>query len=75
MTLDRVPPGKVVKVLAIGGGRGLRQRLLRLGIQPGEEIKVLRSAPLSGPLMVEGKGGVFVIGRGMASRVLVEEVE
>lgn len=75
MTLDRVPPGKTVKVLAVGGGRSCRQRLLRLGIQPGEHLKVLRSAPLSGPLMVEGKGGVFVIGRGMASRVLVEELD
>ncbi len=74
MTLDRVPPGKTVRVLSVGGGRACRQRLFSLGICPGEVIKVLRSAPLSGPLMVEGKGGVFVIGRGMASRVLVEEV-
>jgi len=72
--LDEVEPGKTVKVLSIEGGRGVRQKLADLGILPGQLIKVVRSAPLLGPLMVSGRNGTFFIGRGMAKKVVVEEV-
>jgi Fe2+ transport system protein FeoA len=74
MRLDEVEPGKTVKVVSIEGGRGVRQRLLNMGILPGEVVKVVRSAPLFGPLMVSGRSGTFFIGRGMARKILVEEV-
>lgn len=74
MTLDQVPPGKSVKVLSIEGGHHCRQRLIRLGLRPGVVLRVLRSAPFSGPILVEGEDGTFMIGRGMASRVIVKEV-
>jgi Fe2+ transport system protein FeoA len=45
-----------------------------MGILPGEVVKVVRSAPLFGPLMVSGRSGTFFIGRGMARKILVEEV-
>ncbi|RLA85328.1 MAG: ferrous iron transport protein A [Deltaproteobacteria bacterium] len=75
LTLDQVSPGKRVKVVSIGGGRGCRQQLFGLGVYPGEVLTVLRSAPFAGPIMVEANGTTFMIGRGMAQRVVVEEVD
>ena len=75
LTLDKVSPGRRVKVLAIEGGRGCRQQLFGLGVYPGEVLKVIRSAPFAGPIVVEANGTTFMIGRGMAQRVVVEAAD
>ncbi|HEX16582.1 MAG TPA: ferrous iron transport protein A [Deltaproteobacteria bacterium] len=74
LTLDQIPPGRKVKVLSIEGGWGCRQQLFGLGVYPGEVLRVIRSAPFAGPIIVEARGTTFMIGRGMARRVVVEEV-
>ena len=48
------------------------KRLTDLGLTPGAEITVVKSAPFNGPLEVCVRGSRLAIGRGMASRILVE---
>ncbi|MCC6024622.1 MAG: ferrous iron transport protein A [Thaumarchaeota archaeon] len=56
-----------------GGPRcGAAKRLADLGILPGARIKVVRKAPLGGPIEIEVHGSRFMIGRGLASRIIVE---
>jgi ferrous iron transport protein A len=54
---------------------GLEMRLRQLGLVPGDQLRVLRQAPLGGPLLVEINGRAIALGRRVACRVEVEEVE
>jgi Fe2+ transport system protein FeoA len=48
------------------------KRLTDLGLTPGTNITVVKSAPFNGPLEVNVRGSRLAIGRGMASRILVD---
>jgi ferrous iron transport protein A len=74
MTLIQVENGKTVRLVEFQGGRGVNQKLTQLGISPGEQARVLRRAPLGGPVLVEVGGRSIALGRGVASKVIVEEV-
>ncbi|HDD66617.1 MAG TPA: ferrous iron transport protein A [Nitrososphaeria archaeon] len=53
-------------------GWGAVKRLADLGILAGVRIRVVRKAPFGGPIEVEVGGSRFMIGRGLAERILVE---
>lgn len=55
-----------------GAAWGAVKRLADLGILAGTRIKVVRKAPFGGPIEIEVGGSRFMIGRGLAERVLVE---
>ncbi len=48
------------------------RRLTDLGFTPGTKVTVVKSAPFNGPLEVTLRGSRLAIGRGMASRILVD---
>ena len=48
------------------------KRLTDLGLTPGTEVTVVKSAPFNGPLEVCVRGSRLAIGRGMASKILVD---
>ena len=48
------------------------KRLNDLGFTPGTKVTVVKSAPFNGPLEVTIRDSRLAIGRGMASRILVE---
>ncbi len=56
-------------VKEILGGKGTHIKLQEMGIVKGSEIRVLRN---SGALLVAINGTKFVIGRGMAMKVMVD---
>jgi len=45
-----------------------------MGITPGAIVRVVRKGFAAGPIEVEVGGSRFLVGRGMASKVLVEPV-
>ena len=55
-------------------GYDLEARLRQLGLVPGDSLRILRQAPLGGPLLVEINGRSIALGRGVAARVEVEEI-
>ncbi|HDD42695.1 MAG TPA: ferrous iron transport protein A [Nitrososphaeria archaeon] len=55
-----------------GAAWGAGKRLADLGILAGTRIKVVRKAPFRGPIEIEVGGSRFMIGRGLAERILVE---
>jgi len=75
ITLDRVYENRKATVIEIQGGPGLRQRLGQMGIHPGDRVTILRYGVLRGPILVEVHGSQVALGRGIASRVVVEEME
>lgn len=70
-----VKQGERVRIVRIDGGYGLAVKLRQLGLTPGEIARVLRQAPFGGPIQVEVGGRRIALGRGVASRVLVTEVD
>ena len=71
MQLLQVQNGRTVRVLKINGGQGLAHKLHQLGLLPGDRAKVLRHAPLGGPVLVEVEGRSIALGRGVASKIEV----
>jgi len=72
MNLLRVKNGRWVRVSNFLGGRGMEMRLSQLGFLPGNKIRIIRSAPFHGPLLVQVEGREVVLGRGIARHILVE---
>jgi ferrous iron transport protein A len=72
--LDQVEENKKARVIDIQGGWGIRRRLEQMGIHPGDEVKVVRYGALKGPILIEIHGFQVALGRGIASRIIVEEV-
>ena len=57
------------------GGHGLVRRLSEMGLTPGTEVTVVRSAPLRGPVEVKVRGVSLALGRGVASKIFVKGLE
>jgi ferrous iron transport protein A len=70
MTLLNVPQGKQARLISVGGR--LRSKLMQYGLHIGDEVRVLRSAPLGGPLLVEVNDREIALGRAVAEKILVE---
>jgi len=73
MVLLDVEIGKSVRILSLEGGEGLRDKLTQHGLYPGDCVRVLRTAPLGGPLLIDVQGREIALGRGICKKILVEE--
>jgi len=70
MILTNLKSEDQARIVAIEGGRGIRQQLLLRGISEGSIIRVVSSN--GGPVVLELDGGMIAIGRGMAQKVIVQ---
>jgi Fe2+ transport system protein FeoA len=50
----------------------MRAKLKQYGLYAGDEVRVLRAAPLGGPLLIEVNGRAIALGRAVAEKILVE---
>jgi ferrous iron transport protein A len=73
--LDHVEENKKARVVDVQGGWGIRRRLGQMGIHAGDIVTVLRYGALGGPILIEVHGFQVALGRRIASRILVEDVE
>jgi ferrous iron transport protein A len=71
-TLLQISPGNSVRVLDFDGGIHLRRKLTQYGIYPGDCLRLLRKAPMGGPLLVECNEREIALGRGVADKIIVE---
>ena len=70
--LLQIQPGASVRVIDFDGGVNLRSKLTQYGIFPGDRLRLLRKAPLGGPLLVECNEREIALGRGVADKIIVE---
>ena len=70
ISLLNVPNGKRAQLVSVGGR--LRSKLMQYGLHNGDFVRVLRSAPLGGPLLVEVNGREIALGRVIAEKIFVE---
>lgn len=74
-----LPVGAKGKITGIRGGRGLVRRLSDMGFIQGVDVKVVHShashnSGRGGPLVVEVKDSRIALGRGVAMKIMVQEV-
>ena len=72
VSLDKAEKGRY-NVESIVGGRGLTNKLVRLGIYTGSSLDVLSSPRGRGPVRLSVRGSHFGLGRGMASKIFVKK--
>ena len=75
MVLLDVKHGSLVRISRLEGGANMRDKLTQHGLYPGDCIRVLRAAPLGGPLLVDVNGREIALGRGVAQKIVVEELK
>jgi len=74
-TLIELPANKAAKIISVDGGYGLQRKLQTLGIRRGQEVKVSSKQPFRGPLTIKVCGSQITLGRGIARRIMVEEIQ
>ena len=73
MTLKDGKTGMKLKVLSVGESE-LKQRLMTMGVIPGTEIEVLRSAPFGDPMAIRLRAYNLALRRADAEIVEVQQV-
>jgi len=68
MMLSQLGTGETARIMAIAGGRGLRQKLFLRGLFEGKAVRVVSNY---GPVTVEVERSTIAIGRGMAHKIIV----
>jgi Fe2+ transport system protein FeoA len=72
--LSMIKEGSTVVVVGIEAGHGLKNRLTEMGMINDTRIKVINNNH-PGPFVIDLKGSKLAIGRGMANKIIVKEVE
>jgi ferrous iron transport protein A len=75
LPLLKAAMGQWLRVVSFGTQPQLSNQLLQLGLLPGDSLRIIREAPLGGPLLVEFNGRSVALGRGVASLIIVEEAK
>ena len=68
MGLTQLRTGETAKIVAIEGGRGLKQKLFLRGLFEGKVVRVVSN---NGTVTVEVDRSIVAIGRGMAQKIVV----
>jgi Fe2+ transport system protein FeoA len=68
--LSTIKAGQTVILTGIEAGRGLKSRLVSMGLVPNTELTVVRSGR-PGPFVIKVKNSRIAIGAGMADKIMV----
>ncbi len=64
----------VVRIVSINAGRGLRERLIKMGLVGGDVVEVIVNL-FPGPVILRRNGMRLGLGAGMASKIIVQPLE
>jgi ferrous iron transport protein A len=73
LTLDILPIGKNAKICSVGGEGALRLRMLDMGLIPGTEVSVRKTAPLGDPLEISVRGYKLTMRKDDARLIKIRE--
>ncbi len=73
MLLADLQDGRKGIITGMLGGKHSTKRLADLGLAPGTEVEMISSSFSSGPVQIKVCGSRLVIGRGLASRIFIEQ--
>jgi ferrous iron transport protein A len=73
MSLEQLPVGANARVKKLQGGFGFQQHIQNLGLKAGQVLRKVRHNG-SGPILVEFDAQTVAVGRGIAHRIIVDEL-
>jgi len=71
-SLDQLAKGDRGRVVEVIGDGAVAQRLLALGVLPGQVVSVVSVAPLGDPIAIDGPNGRVSLRRREAESVIIE---
>lgn len=71
MNLSNLKPGQSGVIRDISGHQDTANKLMQIGLVPGETVRVLRYAPLGGPMEIEIMGYRLAIRKADAHHILL----
>ncbi|MBU0762040.1 MAG: ferrous iron transport protein A [Candidatus Altiarchaeota archaeon] len=66
-------PSQYAKIKDLGGGHVFQDRMRSMGLKEGSSVKLIAKEPFGGPIVVKVGNTRVTLGRGMASKILVEK--
>lgn len=72
MNLAKLKPGEIGRITAIASPGGLKRRLMDMGMLIGEQVQVVKLAPMGDPMEVTVKSYRLSLRRKEAERIEVE---
>lgn len=74
-TLDELPKGKTAVICAVAGKKdSLRRHLLEMGLTPGAEVTLVKTAPLGDPLEFKVRGYELTLRREDARNIEIRDI-
>jgi ferrous iron transport protein A len=73
-TLAALPLGERAKVRSLGASGPMKRRLMDMGLVPGEEVRVVKVAPLGDPIEITVKSYCLSLRKKEAEGIAVEVV-
>jgi ferrous iron transport protein A len=74
-TLEAMRGGGRGVVVRVRGGRGVVRKLEAMGLRPGKEVRKLGTQFMAGPVTVLIDGRQVAMGRGIARKIELRELE
>jgi len=74
MPLTKAKPGQEFYLKEVIGGTGVKKRLMAMGFVPGVNLS-LASGGKGGPVVINLHNTKIAIGKGLASKIIVEQIE
>ena len=69
-----MPIKKIAKIKEMQGGHGLKRKLRSIGIREGLTIQIKSKQPFKGPITISVGKTNITLGRGIAQKIIIEEV-
>ncbi|WP_370572942.1 ferrous iron transport protein A [Methanomethylovorans sp.] len=74
-TLNNLQPGEKARIIKVLAKSTVRRKLMDMGLVPGSEIEVIRTAPLGDPIEFRIKGYSLSIRKQEAVNIVVDKVD
>jgi len=74
LTLDLAKPGDRLVIKGYNGGIKFKMRLITMGLRVGDTIEVITNSGRD-QVVIAVQSSRYVLGRGMASKILVEQIQ
>ena len=69
ITLDRLKIGKTARIISIEGEGSLKQHFLDMGLIPGAELSIVKTAPLGDPVEISIHGYLLTLRLSEAAKI------
>jgi ferrous iron transport protein A len=71
LRLTDLPPGQPARVISVSGDSAITRRLMEMGVIPGIELHIVKTAPFGDPIEVRVRGYSLAMRKSEASSITV----